>query len=131
MIPRGIRNNNPGNLRWGQEWLGLVPVAQRTDPDFCQFTDPKYGVRAMAMVLRTYARENVLTVREAIERYSPPEENDDGSYVADVCAWCDVGPDQTVDLTAILVPMVTAMIHHEEGQVPYMQSDISYWVSLA
>lgn len=21
--PRGIRNNNPGNIRWGENWLGL------------------------------------------------------------------------------------------------------------
>lgn len=24
---RGIRNNNPGNIRWGDDWKGLVPVA--------------------------------------------------------------------------------------------------------
>ncbi|EDZ9931984.1 structural protein, partial [Salmonella enterica] len=23
--PRGIRNNNPGNIRWGDDWKGLVP----------------------------------------------------------------------------------------------------------
>lgn len=38
--PRGIRNNNPGNIRWGDDWKGLVPKEQRTDKAFCQFVAP-------------------------------------------------------------------------------------------
>ncbi len=38
---RGIRNNNPGNIRWGDDWKGLVPQAQRTVKSFCQFTGPR------------------------------------------------------------------------------------------
>lgn len=83
------------------------------------------------MVFKTYDRENVQTIREAISRYSPPNENDDGSYVADVCTWCDVGPDETVNLVSIINPLVTAIIQHENGQQPYRPDDISYWISLA
>ncbi|EEG5394356.1 structural protein, partial [Salmonella enterica subsp. enterica] len=32
--PRGIRNNNPGNIRWGDDWKGLVAKSQRTDKSF-------------------------------------------------------------------------------------------------
>ncbi|EEG5547188.1 structural protein, partial [Salmonella enterica subsp. enterica] len=32
--PRGIRNNNPGNIRWGDDWQGLVAKSQRTDKAF-------------------------------------------------------------------------------------------------
>lgn len=52
--PRGIRNNNPGNLRWGDPWQGLVPEAQRTDKDFCQFVAPAWGIRALAITLISY-----------------------------------------------------------------------------
>ncbi len=45
---RGIRNNNPhGNIRWGDDWKGLVPEGQRTDKSFCQFKAPEFGIRAM------------------------------------------------------------------------------------
>ena len=44
--PRGLRNNNPGNLRLsGDRWKGLRPV--QTDKEFFQFTDMRYGYRAM------------------------------------------------------------------------------------
>ena len=52
--PRGIRNNNPGNIRWGDNWKGLVPEDKRTDRSFCQFIDVKYGIRAIARILLNY-----------------------------------------------------------------------------
>ena len=35
-MTRGVRNCNPGNIRWKDAWIGLVPMAQRTDKSFCQ-----------------------------------------------------------------------------------------------
>ena len=35
-IPRGIRNNNPGNIRHSDQWKGLTP--EQPDPDFCTFS---------------------------------------------------------------------------------------------
>jgi hypothetical protein len=42
-IPRGIRNNNPLNLRVGNNWKG--EVSQPTDHTFEQFTEMKWVVR--------------------------------------------------------------------------------------
>ena len=45
MLPRGIRNNNPLNIRRGKDqWKGLR--AQQTDASFCQFESLEYGWRA-------------------------------------------------------------------------------------
>ena len=42
MLPRGIRNNNPLNIRRGKDqWQGLR--AQQTDASFCQFESLDYG----------------------------------------------------------------------------------------
>ena len=41
MIPRGIRNHNPGNIRHGDKWQGLS--AEQTDSSFCVFDAPEYG----------------------------------------------------------------------------------------
>lgn len=46
MEPRGLRNNNPGNIRTTKDrWQGLRP--QQTDPAFFQFTEMRYGYRAL------------------------------------------------------------------------------------
>jgi hypothetical protein len=42
-IPRGIRNNNPLNLRVGNNWKG--EVAGISGLTFEQFTEMKWGVR--------------------------------------------------------------------------------------
>ena len=43
--PRGIRNNNFGNLRITKDkWQGLRE--EQTDPEFFQFKSPKWGYRA-------------------------------------------------------------------------------------
>ncbi len=54
-LPRGVRNNNPGNIRLGIAWNGLAP--EQTDPDFCQFITPQFGIRALCIVLLTYQHE--------------------------------------------------------------------------
>ena len=48
-IPRGIRNNNPGNIKKnGVDWDGLSE--EQTDNTFFQFDDPVYGIRALTKI---------------------------------------------------------------------------------
>lgn len=130
MIPRGIRNFNPGNLRLSSvEWLGLSD--EQTDPDFFQFVSPIYGIRAMARILKTYQREGVTTLQEAVGRWAPPSENDTQAYVQAVCQACGVNPGDTVDLTSLLPRLIPAIIEHENGQQPYSVEDITYAIGLA
>lgn len=72
MTPRGLRNNNPGNLRLsGDRWKGLRPV--QTDKEFFQFTDMRYGYRAMLITLRNYRKKHGLkTLSLMIGRYARP-----------------------------------------------------------
>ncbi len=53
-LPRGIRNNNPLNIRRSKDkWQGLR--ALQTDTAFCQFETMAYGWRAAFVLLtRTY-----------------------------------------------------------------------------
>ena len=54
MIARGIRNNNPLNIRRSKDkWQGLKTL--QTDAQFCQFETMAYGWRAaFVMLTRTY-----------------------------------------------------------------------------
>lgn len=77
---RGIRNNNPANIRKGDKWLGLSPV--QVDRAFCQFSSMVYGVRALIKTLHTYVTKHGLhTIDEIINRYAPSNENNTQAYI--------------------------------------------------
>lgn len=140
--PRGIRNNNPGNIRWGSDWKGLVPQAERTDKSFCQFVDVKYGIRAIARILLNYrsrqgmknvGNTGIDTVREMISRWAPPNENDTEAYIQAVAKSCGVSANQPVDLTndAIMLGLVKSIVKHENGVQPYTDSVLLAGINLA
>ena len=121
-MERGIRNDNPGNIRWGDDWDGLVPKSQRTDKSFCQFTAPEYGIRAMIIILRNYEKKYGLnTVRKIINRWAPPVENDTEAYVNSVAKQVGVDADKVIDVTdsRVMIPLLEAIITHENGSQPY------------
>lgn len=81
--PRGIRNNNPLNIRIGCAWIGEVPVNH--DGVFEQFVTMHYGLRAAFVLLRRYIEHYHLdTPRLIIQRWAPRAENDTDAYIASV-----------------------------------------------
>ena len=81
MSTRGIRNNNPANIRRGCNWKGLI--RQQKDREFCQFVTMTWGVRALLVTLRTYVvKHHLHTVREIITRWAPPSDrNNTEKYI--------------------------------------------------
>ena len=119
MQPRGIRNNNPGNIRLGDPWQGLA--AQQTDGAFCQFTAPTYGIRALCRVLITYQDKHGLrSIREIISRWAPPNENNTGAYVDAVAKATRHSPTTQLDMHSYedLKAVASAIIVHENGRGP-------------
>ena len=79
-IPRGIRNNNPLNIRVGNNWKG--EVAKPSDHTFEQFTEMKWGCRAAFIILRTYINRHKLdTIPKIITRWAPSNENNTLAYI--------------------------------------------------
>lgn len=73
MSTRGIRNNNPANIRRGCNWKGLTE--KQTDKEFCQFVTMTWGVRALLVTLRTYVVKHKLhTIPQIIKRWAPPQD---------------------------------------------------------
>ncbi|UTM58287.1 structural protein [Photobacterium sp. CCB-ST2H9] len=114
--PRGIRNNNPGNIEDnGTAWQGRVG----SDGRFVIFDSPQNGIRALARTLKTYRnRHGLTTVRGIINRWAPPVENDTTAYVNHVAGALGVSPDMSLSEaeTMALVPLI---IRHENGMQPY------------
>lgn len=129
LAPRGIRNNNPGNIRKSAEpWRGLAPAAEQTDAAFFRFIDASWGIRAIAAILRTYQTKHGLkTVKALIHRWAPAVENDTDAYVAAVAKAVGVAPDEPIDLRDAddMRGMVLAIIRHENGQQPYSMDVIN------
>lgn len=78
---RGIRNNNPGNIRinYANNWKGMCDV--QSDISFVQFTEMKYGLRALMKLLINYQKKGYCTVIDIISHYAPSSENDTNSYI--------------------------------------------------
>lgn len=127
-LPRGIRNNNPGNIRWGSNWQGLIPQEKRTDKDFCQFRSPDYGLRAVVKLFFIYRDKYGLnTVESIINRYAPPNENNTKGYISRVCDKLGVEPNEPIELTdKALALLVRAICGVENGEqyTNYYPSDL-------
>lgn len=131
-LPRGIRNNNPGNIRWGANWQGLNPNGKKIDPYFCVFQTPVAGIRALAKVLINYKKFYGLnTVRQLISRYAPPNENQTTAYVQSVARQLGVLPDVVINIEerGVLTVFVKAVIRMENGIQPYSDETIQQGIN--
>lgn len=132
-IPRGIRNNNPGNIRRnGDPWQGLAD--RQGDIEFFTFKTPVYGIRALARLLINYQDKHGLrTIEQIINRWAPTNENDTAAYVRAAARRTGFEADEKLDMHSYgdLEPLVKAIIHHENGQQPYTDAEITKALVLA
>lgn len=131
-IPRGQRNNNPGNLvRGSSAWEGEV---QGNDPRYATFATPEAGIRAMGKTLIQYQDKYGLnTVSGIVSRWAPASENDTASYVRSVAKALGVGPDAVIDVHNVetLTKLTKSMIQVENGKQPYTDQQITAGLSAA
>lgn len=117
-IVRGIRNNNPLNIEWGSDWIGLVPPSQRTDKRFCQFENVKYGYRAaFRILLYAYKSRGWVTISEVVRHWAPSHENNTSAYIQEVSDLCGLSPTQRLEGTDYIA-VVAAMAKVECGLIP-------------
>ncbi len=92
-LPRGLRNNNPGNIRINSDkFQGEIQPSQ--DNAFKQFVSMAYGYRAMFAVLSTYHKRGLNTIEKIIGRWAPPNENHTRVYIDNVSKWSGVPKDE-------------------------------------
>jgi len=134
MIPRGIRNHNPGNLRWKATRRKWVGQAGQDQDGFCIFLDPLYGLRAMAKLLLNYHRRQGLDcVADIITGYAPPTENPTDVYIATVANSLGVDPYDPLPLDEpkTVHRLMEAIIRVECGVQPYKSELIDEALGLA
>lgn len=121
-LPRGLRNNNPGNLRFSPDhWQGEIAG---TDPDFVTFEDITHGIRAAAIIFLNYSRlRGLSTIAQYVSRWAPS--NDSGStdnnpttaYVNYVATACGADPNNSFNLedAGNLSKLLDAVFQFENG----------------
>lgn len=85
-LPRGLRNNNPGNIRLSKDkWQGLRE--RQEDSEFFQFVSIEWGYRALMRTLQNYRKlHGCKTVSDFIRRWAPECENNTSGYINRVCS---------------------------------------------
>lgn len=126
--PRGIRNHNPGNIEWIENararWRGMIAA----DGRYGIFDTTANGIRAIGGELRASFKKGQYTVRQIINEWAPPIENNTSAYVDAVAREINVAPDQPIG-PAWVPALAAAIIRHENGQQPYALADIAAWVN--
>lgn len=116
-MSRGLRNNNPGNIRLGSFRYKGEKV-ESSDTAFRQFESIEWGYRAMFVLLHTYAKKRgCCTLRQMINRYAPPIENHTDNYIRRVTHTTHLSPDEKISTTdaATMTAVVAAMSEVENG----------------
>lgn len=117
-LPRGIRNNNPLNLRISNnQWLGKV--ANNTDGSFEQFTTLEHGLRAGiinigTIVSRRRKQKLKTNVSDLIHIWAPASDgNNEKTYV------------QTVTKISLIQP-TDEIIPHNKNQICRLVQAMAY-----
>ena len=113
---RGMRNNNPGNLRAGQGQIG-------TDSSgYAVFPTREAGYNAAARQLKGYANAGLDNIASIVTKWAPHSENDTYSYINSVVQnmndkGFDVDALTQLDLSnsKVLKALLDSMINHEVG----------------
>lgn len=140
MTPRPVRNNNPGDLETGDHWQGLMPADRLTDAQkherFATFESPKWGFRALVVVLRNYKMlHSADTVQKIVDRFAPPVENNTAAYVSFIADKLGVRPTAQINVTIpkVMFTLAKYITKYETGSwEPFWHdSDLTAGMALA
>ena len=120
--PRGIRNNNPLNIRKGNKWIG--ERYPQVDRSFEEFETMEYGLRAAFKLMRNYITGfggkgvKYNTIRLLIRRWAPPSENATQHYIDFVCSQVEKDQREIIWFSdrKLMVSICRAMAFVECGQ---------------
>ncbi|EOW5744094.1 lytic transglycosylase catalytic [Escherichia coli O25:H30] len=121
--PRGIRNNNPGNIDFrGQAGATLEKPGGR----FARFETAYDGLKALSRQLMRYFEgkttgKPLKTLNDIISTWAPGNENNTAAYIAQMSKMMGVAPDAILNLKdpQVMSSLMNGIIHHENGRNPY------------
>lgn len=128
-LPRGLRNNNPVNIRKNSD-VFQGEKNPSSDRQFKQFKTMAYGYRAVFKILMNYYRNYQLkTIRGMIGRWAPENENNTAAYVSLVSSYSGIPADDPIDIGSKeqMIRIVAGMSKVENGRQAVMSDVIAGW----
>lgn len=128
-LPRGLRNNNPGNIRINSD-LFQGEIRPSKDKSFKQFETMVYGYRAIFKILRSYYNNyHFDTIRKMITRWAPPKENHTEKYIKTVSEYAGIPADDPIDINnrEMMIRIVAGMSKVENGVEAVISDVIAGW----
>jgi hypothetical protein len=116
-MPRGMRNNNPGNIEDGP-FAQKLPGYIGSDGRFAKFASLDDGNAAMETLLRSYGNRGFNTPDAIVNRWAPPSDNNPTkAYAANIAKALGVDPTTKIDLNnpQTMATIRTAMTRQENG----------------
>lgn len=130
MRPRGLRLNNPCNIRLSADKF-QGEIQPSGDKEFKQFKDAPHGYRAAFVIIRTYmTRYGLDTIRGIIRRWAPPSDgNHTENYIKAVAAHAGIHADEKLDFgdREAMLRVVAAMSYVENGEPAEMGEVVKGW----
>jgi len=126
--PRGIRNNNPGNIRGTHFSYALWPGAVGIDEEeYLKFRRPIDGIRAIVINLRTYHQKYlVCTINAVVCRWTYGEANKQErlNYITVLSERVGAKPLEFINMedARVLEKLTRAIIYYENGVDPYHET---------
>ncbi|WP_440487518.1 lytic transglycosylase [Serratia ureilytica] len=125
--PRGIRNNNPGNLNYvGQNGAMLEDHAT---PRFARFNSAFEGFSALGKQIKAYYNgtskaagyQKLQSVEDIISRFAPASENNTQAYINKLSKMLGVGRGDSLNIQdpQVLATLMNGITQIENGKNPY------------
>lgn len=130
-LPRGLRNNNIGNIKMNSanNWLGKIPAENNTDGTFEQFSAKKYGTRALLKLLKKYFLDyDLKTINQILSKWAPGSQQPGSYYVDFVSNGMQIYKDDLLQLQD-LKKLAVLIAYFENGQPATNLQEVNQVVS--
>ncbi|STA80419.1 hypothetical protein [Citrobacter koseri] len=129
--PRGIRNNNPGNLNY----VGQAGATMEGGEGgrFAVFESMQHGVAALYKQLQLYFKRGINTLSSIVKTYAPASDNNNvDAYISALSKATGKGANEVLDSgdTATIARLMKGIVDHENGKGYISSSDIMGGIQL-
>ncbi|WP_460208447.1 hypothetical protein [Klebsiella oxytoca] len=121
--PLGIRNKNPGNLRFANQYGAI-----RGEGGFAKFGNDEAGISALHRQLGLYFGRGLNTISKIVNKYAPASDNNNvPAYINALMRATGKGAHETLDFgdTETIISLMNGIINHEVGRGHYSRNQIA------
>ncbi|MDI3439309.1 hypothetical protein QLG07_07575 [Erwinia sp. V90_4] len=130
-LPRGVRNNNPGNLNFANQAGATKEPGE--NGRFAVFGSMQEGAAALYRQLQLYMKRGTNTLSGIVNKYAPAGDNNNvGAYISALMKATGKGANEAIDSgdTGTIARLMKGIVDHENGKGYVSASDIMGGIQL-